>query len=69
MTRLFLATFRTDAFDDVFHFMCFKTVGKGDEWNGVVFKAIGLSTLSACEMDVVEVVVVFATTDTVFEDT
>ena len=58
-------TFGTDAYDDVFYFLGLEAFGQGDEGDGVVFKAVGLSTSGAGEVDMVEVVVILATADTI----
>lgn len=63
-----MITPRTDTFHNVFHFVRLETVGKGDEGDGVVFEAIGVTASGAGEMDVVEVVAVFATADAILED-
>ena len=64
----FLSAFGTVPLDDVFHFMCLKTFGQGDEGNRVVFETIGATATGAGKVNVVEMMAAFTAAHAVFLD-
>ena len=61
-----IETISAGAFDDIFGIFHKEALRQAHQRYGIVFEAVGLATLRACEVNMVEVAVVFAAAHAIF---